>query len=283
MSWKGFSKAVARLPQVLAAKAGYAEETVDPEFNDLHDRFTSLEKEAKKLNEDARKFKDNLSMMLAHQASFGGTLRDVYAPVEGRSSMEAGEDEPKEVKISATASPALRKADAFAQLTNTVREQLLPELEVIERRIIVPITEFLTMVEQVKRLIIKRSHKLLDYDRHRESVKKLKERTDREVKDEKRLGQLETALDQATREYNNVNNILKQQLPVLFTLRGRLIDPCFRTLFWYQLKVYQTLYASFVEMANQNVELRGDALVGFEQRHAQGVEMLRQITLIKHP
>lgn len=52
--------------------------------------------------------------------------------------------------------------------------------------------EFQTLVHSTKKLITKREHKLVDYDRHRDSHKKLTSKSDRDVRDEKRLGQIET-------------------------------------------------------------------------------------------
>lgn len=57
MSWKGFTKAVARLPHTLASKTGYAETTRDAEFQELVDSFYLLETLTKKLYEDAKTFK----------------------------------------------------------------------------------------------------------------------------------------------------------------------------------------------------------------------------------
>jgi amphiphysin len=89
MSFKGFAKAVARLPQRVLAKAGYTEETIDVEFNDLEERFKSLDVNAKKLHDDAKKFKDALSMMLQHQESFAVTLKEVYEPITSSMTMES--------------------------------------------------------------------------------------------------------------------------------------------------------------------------------------------------
>jgi amphiphysin len=81
MSWKGFTKAVARLPQVISTKAGYASETVDTEYIDIEDKFKGLESCARKLHEDARKFKESLAAMLEHQRKFSETLIEMFQPI----------------------------------------------------------------------------------------------------------------------------------------------------------------------------------------------------------
>jgi amphiphysin len=90
MSWKGFTKAMARLPQSLGTKAGYAQETLDPDFVDLEDKFKSLEQCVRKLHEDARKFKDALNMMLDHQKQYSDTLSVVYQPISSLKSGSTG-------------------------------------------------------------------------------------------------------------------------------------------------------------------------------------------------
>ncbi|KAJ3218814.1 hypothetical protein HDU67_004062, partial [Dinochytrium kinnereticum] len=278
MSWKGFQKAVARLPQMVMAKAGYTDETVDPEFTELEDRFKAFELEARKLHEDAKKFKDALSCLLAHQASFSATLHEVYQPIGkmgSRRPSNAGESpadcDPsmnrsnRSVRIKAvliereTPPESLRAAEDYARITARSRESLLPDLEVIERRLVVPTAELMSLIDKVKRFTLKRSHKLLDYDRHRDSVKKMKEKQDRTASDERTLGKYEASLDQASREYNSINNLLKQQIPVLLSLKAPFMDPCFLTLYWYQLRVFRTL-------ADGSRELMGNPFF----RHSSG-------------
>ncbi|KAJ3165011.1 hypothetical protein HK101_000318 [Irineochytrium annulatum] len=252
MSWKGFQKAVSRLPQMVMAKAGYSDETQDQEFNEIEERFKLFEANAKKLNEDAKKFKDALNLMLAHQASFARTLLEVYQPI-GRglgSSGGLGPDGAEEddggmrgasTQAKETPPESLRAAEEFAQVLEDVRQSLMPDLEVIERRLVTPTVDLLVLLDRVKRLMVKRAHKLLDYDRHRDSVKKMKERTDRTAADERTLGKYEQSLDQAARDYDNINHLLKNQIPQLLALKAPFIDPCFLTLYWYQLRVHRTL------------------------------------------
>ena len=45
----------------------------------------------------------------------------------------------------------------------------------IERRVVQPLTDWIGLHEQVLKTIGKRERKLIDYDRHRESLKKAKE------------------------------------------------------------------------------------------------------------
>jgi len=78
---------MARLPQTISTKTGYAQETVDPEYIDLEDKFKTLETCVRKLHEDSRKFKEALALMLTHQRQYADTLSIVFQPI---SSLKSG-------------------------------------------------------------------------------------------------------------------------------------------------------------------------------------------------
>ena len=155
-------------------------------------------------------------------------------------------------------------ATQFGEAIKGAKESLSENLEQIERLVVAPTLDYLILLDQVKKTIVKRSHKLLDYDRHRSSVEKLRQKTNRTAADEKTLGQYENNLDQATREYNNINNILKQELPIFLALRVDFIDPCLLTFYNYQVKVFHTLYGIFYQVANNHFDLSTSAKVGYE-------------------
>lgn len=290
MSFKGFSKAVARLPQLMMTKTGYSEESSDPEFLDLEERLKNFDTYARKLHEDAKKFKDSLSLMLAHQDSFARELKEVYGHISGSASSPGGSGVSPRPSVAYSSSRSIPKetpqasyqgAESFASFSQSARETLLPDLEVIERRLVSPTADLVLVLDQVKRVIVKRGHKLLDYDRHSQSVRKLKEKPDRSVSDEKTLGKYEASFDQAARDFNHINTLLKQQIPVLLGLKVAFIDPCFMTLFWYQIKVHRVLVDGFRSVVRLPAfDLSVSAAVGFEAKaHAQA-ELLDELTLL---
>lgn len=207
MSWKGFTKAVARLPQRISAKTGYAEETVDSEFVDLFESYKGLESCVKKLHDDSKKFKDALTDMLSHQKKFADTLVEMFQPISSNKSgtpKASLNDLTKENNFS----KEIETATQLGISMDRVKEDIIPFLQDIERQVVVPASEYLLLFDQVKKFLTKREHKLVDYDRFREAVKKLRDKKDRTSSEEKKLGQLEVQFDAATREYNNYVCIL---------------------------------------------------------------------------
>ena len=88
MSWKGFTKAVGRLPALIAKSTGGAHETKDEEFLALQEQFKMLDTLARKLSDDTRRFKDSLSLMLHHQAELARLFTAIYAPLGGTVSFD---------------------------------------------------------------------------------------------------------------------------------------------------------------------------------------------------
>jgi amphiphysin len=230
MSWKGFKKAVARMPQSM----GMAQPTSkDDEYEQLSLQVTEIHQLAKSLWDDSKRFKDSLSLMLAHQSEIADAFVDIFHD----------DEHPEQSNV----------ASKFSQTMKDAKETLSGDLEKIERLVVAPtgniclicIGDYLTILTEINKCLVKRAHKLLDYDRHRASVEKLKAKPSKTLQDEKTLGQYENNFDNATREFNNINNLLKQDLPIVIATRIEFIDPCLLTYYEYQMKVYHTLYGYF--------------------------------------
>ena len=161
------------------------------------------------------------------------------------------------------------------------KEQLTPDLDLIERRVVAPSTDLLGILEGVRKLFIKRNHKLLDYDRKRNDAKKLQDRKDRDAGDEKRLAKLEADLDQATRDYESVNNLLKTQLPMLFQFRIQFIDPCFQTFYLYQLKVFYTLQTCFKAVVDEHFDMRSSITADYDAKRSTVDDLFNELTLVQ--
>ncbi|KAI8590221.1 hypothetical protein BDZ88DRAFT_394930 [Geranomyces variabilis] len=273
MSWKGFVKAATRLPQQVARRTGHATETTDPEYDQISAKFKNVEEHAKRLANDATKFKDSLSAMLAHQQRFSETLVEVYRPFIGLSSKYDDESQHRASRA---------KVESFAHAMHEARVQLLPELEIIERQVVAPIKDWLVLIGNVHRLMDKRARKLVDYDRHADSVKKLQARTDRNITDEKKLGSLEANLNESTRDFTSLNLTLKQQIPTFTGLAVAFINPCFATLYRCELRIFDVLHRCFGQYASETgFNLSIPATAEFDAKHDEMMGMLESLSLAK--
>ncbi|KAL7754188.1 BAR adaptor protein Hob1 [Sorochytrium milnesiophthora] len=280
MSWKGFVKAVSRMPQQVMAKAGYAEETIDEEFNTMCSDFDELEQNTQRLQEDATKYKSAVNAMLEHQESFATTLLEVYAPISGRLMSPDGE---QSMQRAPTPPESMAAVQEYVNLLSSARETIVPELNVIERRVINPANDFLVVFKNIRKTITKRNHKLLDYDRHRNDVHKLEIATNKDAKDERRLAQTRQQFEVASQEFAVLNDALKQQLPHFLQLRIAFIDPCFQSLYFLQLKVYRTMTQLLEVMRKYPVyDMQSPVLERYNARKQHAEQLIDAITVLKY-
>jgi amphiphysin len=66
-------------------------------------------------------------------------------------------------------------------------ETLAPELDLIDSRIVAPSKELVDICKKIRKTCVKRDHKLIDYDRHNNSLNKLREKKEKSLSDEKNL------------------------------------------------------------------------------------------------
>lgn len=173
--------------------------------------------------------------MLNHQIEFSKAVADIYRPISGRLSDPesiAQEGHPE----------GIRACEEYEKIMRELLETLQPELEMIETRVIQPANELLEIIKVIQKTAQKRQHKQLDYDRHRATLQKLKDKKEKSLKDEKAMYKAEADVEQATQEFNYFNDLLKEELPRLFALEREFIRPLFQSFYFMQLNVFYTLH-----------------------------------------
>ncbi|KAL1618516.1 BAR adaptor protein Hob1 [Diplodia seriata] len=274
MSWKGFTKGVTRAPQQVKAKFNLGEVSKDPVYIDAERRFEELEKETKKLHDESKKYFDAINGMLTHQIEFSQAIQEIYKPISGRMSDPdsfVAEGNPE----------GIRACEEYEGIVKELQEQLAPELEMIETRVIRPADELMEIIKIIRKLAAKRDHKQLDYDRHRATLKKLQEKKDKSLKDEKALYRAENDVELATQEYNYFNDLLKDELPKLFALEREFIQPLFQSFYYMQLNVFYTLHEKMQNMDIGYFNLQLDIEAGFEEKRGDIKEQAEALAITK--
>jgi amphiphysin len=108
----------------------------------------------------------------------------------------------------------------------------------IESRVVGPVKELQGVMKSIRKMITKRDHKLMDFDRFNNSLTKLRDKKEKSLSDEKNLYKLEQDFEIASNEYENVNAAMKQDLPRFMTLATRFIDPLFHSFYYMQLNIF---------------------------------------------
>ncbi|KAI8880255.1 BAR-domain-containing protein [Backusella circina FSU 941] len=259
MSWKGFQKAMNRLPhQILSKKS---ESTKDGEYLQHEKMFNESLKQIEVVAKDARIFRDSIAGLLSNQAAMAQYLSIIYDSALGTQVPE-GMVQKRVQQTPATALQAVNDAEAAMAYC---RDEVLPELDIIDRDIVRPLLDLTDIMKVIQKTMIKRDHKLIDYDRHRLALNKLNTKTERSFSEEKQIFKIQSQLDTATQDYEYLNNMLKSELPKFFHLKSTFITPVFESLYNMQCRIYGMIYARCYELLNQNMGAFVSNTMGIEE------------------
>jgi amphiphysin len=213
--------------------------------------------------------------MLTHQIEFSKAIAEIYKPISGRMSDPTSfHDEGNTAGIEA--------CEQYQEVVAELQETLKPELEMIESRVISPANQLLDIIKAVRKLGAKRDHKQLDYDRHRTTLKKLQDKKDKTLKDEKAMYRAENDAEQATQDYNYFNDLLKDELPKLFALEREFIQPLFQSFYYMQLNVFYTLHERMQRLDIGYFDLELDIEAAYEKKRGDVREQAEKLSVVKY-
>ncbi|CAK9441527.1 uncharacterized protein LODBEIA_P53950 [Lodderomyces beijingensis] len=241
MSFKGIKKTIVRAPQNFRQKMNMGEVTQDPVYQDAERRFKEIEIETKKLSDESKKYFQAISGMLDESMAFSTAIEEIYKPISGKVSdpnAAVPEDNPQGIEA----------AEQYRELIKNLKETLKPDLELIEKRIVEPAQELLKIIAAIRKMATKRDHKQVDLDRHKRTYSKYETKKERTLKDEEKMYSSQAELEVAQQEYDYYNDMLKQELPVLFQKQSEFISPLFVSFYYMQLNIFYQMYNTMEEM-----------------------------------
>lgn len=211
--------------------------------------------------------------MLSHQIEFSKACAEIYKPISGRvSDPDSFIDEGNP--------DGIRACEEYEAIVQDLQATLQPELEMIESRVIKPADELLEIIKVVRKTAQKRDHKQLDYDRHRAALKKLQDKKDKTLKDEKALYKAENDVEQATQDYDYFNDLLKAELPKLFALEREFIRPLFQSFYYMQLNLFYTLHEKMQSIDIGYFNLTLDIEAAFESKRGDIKDQAEQLSIV---
>jgi len=213
--------------------------------------------------------------MLNHQIEFSKAIAEIYKPISGRMS------DPNSI-IPEGNPEGIEACEQYESIVRDLQDQLKPELEMIESRVIQPAVELLGVIKIISKVAKKRDHKQIDYDRHRATLKKLQDKKDKTLKDEKAMYKAEADCEQATQEYNYFNDLLKDELPRLFMLEIEFIGPLFQSFYFMQLNVFYTLHERMQSIDIGYFDLTKAIEAAFEEKRGDIQEQAEQLTIVHY-
>ncbi|KAI0079044.1 BAR-domain-containing protein [Panus rudis PR-1116 ss-1] len=204
----------------------------DPEFDDFARRFASIESATDKLLKDTKAFTEAVSNLFTYGSGFAAHFAVLFHPFTGEYDLMSKHPE---------AANTIKNVDAYEGAMEELKAAIVPELELIESRILGPIKELQSVLKSIRKSITKRDHKLIDYDRYNNSLTKLRDKKEKSLSDEKNLFKLEQDFENATNEYDYINTALKTQLPKFMVMATQFIDPLFHSFYYMQLNIFYVL------------------------------------------
>lgn len=213
--------------------------------------------------------------MLNHQIEFSKAIAEIYKPISGRVS------DPDSI-ISEGNPEGIQACEEYESIVRELQATLQPELEMIQARVIGPADEMLTVIKVVQKATLKRSHKQLDYDRKRATLKKLQDKKEKSLKDEKALYKAESEVEQATQDFNYFNDLLKDELPALFKLQREFIQPLFQSFYYMQLNVFYTLHENMQNIDIGYFNLTLDIEDAFEAKRGDIREQTEGLSIVRY-
>ena len=212
--------------------------------------------------------------MLQHQIDFSQAMTEIYKPISGRMS------DPD--SFIAEGNPeGIRACEEYEAVVKDLQDTLAPELEMIDTRVIRPATELMDVIKVIRKTATKREHKKLDYDRRRATLKKLQEKKDKTAKDEKAIWKAENEMEQSTQEFNYFNDLLKEELPKLFTLEREFIQPLFQSFYYMQLNIFYTLHERMQGVDIGYFDLTLDIEEAFNNKRGDIQERAEKLSIVK--
>ncbi|KAI5958692.1 hob1 [Candida pseudojiufengensis] len=259
MSFKGIKKSIVRAPQNFRQKMNMGEITQDPVYQDAERRFKEIEIETKKLSDESKKYFSAISGMLDDQIEFSKAIEEIYKPISGRLSdpnSTVPEDNPD----------GILAAEQYRDVVKELKEVLKPDLELIEKRIVEPAQELLKVITSIRKMATKRDHKQVDLDRHKRNFNKYESKKERTVKDEEKMYSAEAEVEVAQQEYDYYNDLLKQELPILFQMQSDFIKPLFVSFYYMQLNIFYTLYNRMDELKIPYFDMSTDIVETYHKK-----------------
>jgi amphiphysin len=211
--------------------------------------------------------------MLSHQIEYSKALAELYKPISGRPS------DPNSYKDEGNPE-GIRACEQYEEIVRDLQQTLSPELETIDTRIVGPANQLLDIMKLVRKTATKRDHKQLDYDRYRTTLKKLQDKKDKTIKDEKAIYKAEADVEQATQDFNYFNELLKQELPKFFDLERQFIKPLFTSLYYLQLNIFYTLHERMQNLNIDYFDTTTDVEEGFEKRYEEYREQVDALSIV---
>ncbi|KAK9465474.1 hypothetical protein V1512DRAFT_292507 [Lipomyces arxii] len=279
MSLRGMKKAVIRAPHVLIGNKSPEDLTII----DWTKAIAEAEKGIDEIIAHAKKFRDAWIAILSSQVSMAKDYKAMYEPIPE-------EDETKSVRLTppATMAAIIKYKDVIVEIQNAI----LPMLDSIDRMVVQRCVTMKGYIETIKKVLKKREHKKIDYDRYTNSLEKIQRKAKMSDKDEGHLEKTQKELEKATEDFRVHDEYVKDTLPKVIIQLSEFIAPLATLLFQTQTGILQISNDFLYPFAQQQglahsersvVDEWSEQFIPIQHQVEEGIATIRNGKAVKQP
>jgi amphiphysin len=127
-----------------------------------------------KIIAESKNFRDSWTRILTHQLETTRQWTQIYAPIAGQSSAGGSTSSPSGTSTVKTyyetPQTTIQSIDSYSAVLEEVKGTLLPILNGLDGKVVQPSIDMKKALESVQKMVKKRHHKKMDYDRFTASV-----------------------------------------------------------------------------------------------------------------
>lgn len=252
--------ALKHTPQKLKQKAKLGSYLVDEVFDELETQLLVFEGSLRKLEKSIIQYKDYTFEVCKRTSTVTNSATSLFDPNSGlsrkvrlqlnlknHSSIDGNLSSVSQLSLSSTEKQSFsneynkwENTKIFLKVSGIILATIKDEVERLGSTLTSRIEMVLTLIQNIKKHIKKRSYAKYEYDRmynkHEALLLKLKQ-SELSVKQSPQIHNLERKVEDHKKEYDYINGNLKKELPYFFKLVISFLDPVYLMIFFTQLIV----------------------------------------------
>lgn len=230
---KGAKKAVVRAPHRFLGSKSIEDKIIIEWSKD----FVTAEEALSQIIRETKAFVSNWRDLCKSQKEIALTLRTIYEPIKDDNQYRPVQETPQS-SLTAVAQYGEYIGDEFQSLIE-------PHLAYLEGPFISKLKEAKECMKAVQKILVKREHKKMDFDRHSNSLEKMLKRrhSGGEAMTEKEqlaITKEEQELDAATEIFHEIDEKVKSTVPFILTSMSEFLNPMTARLYLTQLKIFES-------------------------------------------
>lgn len=215
---KGIKGSLIRGTQKIKQKMGKTDKTVDDEYEMVHNKTLSTEKQAQNFSKHVNQLIENYHAMSTTLSFLAEDMRDLY---------QSSDPNCKQRQM----------ADQLTKIAERIEQNCVLKFQTqVKSNVVEPSDEYVVQFPPLKDLHNKRENAALEYDYYKDKVQKMSEKQN---KDPLALPKAKEKMNQTRDDYDLLNNTAKQGMTDVLDRKDSVYNPAFDQLFANIIQFYE--------------------------------------------